>query len=88
MAEIADKFTRNEILSPNEIRAEIGYKPDKNPKSDELRNRNINQNTEEIQQETELPDGTVEEEDVKGSPEEVKSSGNSVEDIMKLLSGE
>jgi hypothetical protein len=88
MAEIADKFTRNEILSPNEIRAEIGYKPDKNPKSDELRNRNINQNTEEIQQTTELPDGTVEEEEVQGTPEEVESSGNSVEDIMKLLSGE
>lgn len=42
IADIADKFTRNEILSPNDIRAIIGYKPDKNPESDELRNRNLN----------------------------------------------
>lgn len=42
MAEIADKFTRNEILSPNEIRAIIGYKPVEDPKADELRNRNLN----------------------------------------------
>lgn len=41
LAEIADKFTRNEILSPNEVRSVIGYKPDKNPKSDELANRNM-----------------------------------------------
>lgn len=43
IAEIADKFTRNEVLSPNEIRAIIGYRPSKDPKSDELRNRNLNQ---------------------------------------------
>lgn len=42
MAEIADKFTRNEILSPNEIRAIIGYKPIDDPRADELRNRNLN----------------------------------------------
>lgn len=41
IAEIADKFTRNEILSPNEIRQIIGKKPDGNPKSDELVNRNM-----------------------------------------------
>lgn len=48
MAEIADKFTRNEILSPNEIRSEIGYKPNDDPRSDELRNRNISMSNEEI----------------------------------------
>lgn len=42
IAEIADKFTRNEILSPNEIRAIIGYKPVEDPRADELRNRNLN----------------------------------------------
>lgn len=41
IAEIGDKFTRNEILSPNDIRTIIGIKPDLNPKSDELRNRNM-----------------------------------------------
>lgn len=43
LADIADKFTRNEILSSNEIRAEIGYKPSDDPKADELRNKNINE---------------------------------------------
>lgn len=43
MAEIADKFTRNEILSSNEIRQIIGYKPADDPKADELRNKNLNQ---------------------------------------------
>lgn len=58
LAEIADKMTRNEILSPNEIRAIIGYKPDENPESDELRNRNLNQNKEESQSPPEIPEET------------------------------
>lgn len=55
MAEIADKFTRNEILSPNEIRSEIGYKPNEDPRSDELRNRNISQSSEEVAAENGAP---------------------------------
>ncbi len=43
MADIADKFTRNEILSSNEVRQIVGRKPSGDPKADELRNRNINQ---------------------------------------------
>jgi len=43
IAEIADKFTRNAILSPNEMRGVIGYKPSDDPKSDKLENRNLNQ---------------------------------------------
>lgn len=42
IAEIGDKFTRNEISSPNEIRSAVGMHPSDDPKSDELRNRNIN----------------------------------------------
>lgn len=42
LAEIADKFTRNEILSSNEIRQIIGRKPSSDPKADELRNSNLN----------------------------------------------
>ena len=42
LAEIADKFTRNEVLTSNEIRSIIGYKPVKDPKADELRNKNLN----------------------------------------------
>lgn len=41
IAEIADKFTRNEILSSNEIRQIVGRKPSSDPKADELRNSNI-----------------------------------------------
>lgn len=41
IAEIADKFTRNEILTSNEVRQIIGIKPSNDPKADELRNSNI-----------------------------------------------
>ena len=43
LAEIADKFTRNEIASSNEIRTILGWKPSMDPKADELRNSNIAQ---------------------------------------------
>lgn len=43
IADIADKFTRNEILSSNEVRGLIGFKPSSDPSADELRNKNINQ---------------------------------------------
>jgi hypothetical protein len=43
IADIADKFTRNEILSSNEIRGIIGYRPAEDPRADELRNKNLNQ---------------------------------------------
>ena len=48
IAEIADKFTRNEILTSNEIRQIIGMKPSSDPKADELRNSNISQSKQEI----------------------------------------
>jgi len=48
IAEIADKFTRNEILSSNEVRAIVGYKPSDDPAADELRNKNLNQSAEQI----------------------------------------
>lgn len=43
LAEIADKFTRNEIMSKNEIRQTVGMKPSKDPKADQLINSNITQ---------------------------------------------
>ena len=43
IAEIADKFTRNEILSSNEVRQIVGIKPSKDPKADELRNKNLSE---------------------------------------------
>lgn len=48
IAEIADKFTRNEILSSNEFRQIIGRKPSDDPKADQLINSNISQPKEEV----------------------------------------
>ena len=48
IANMADKFTRNEILSSNELRAIIGYKPVADERADELRNKNINQSNEDV----------------------------------------
>jgi hypothetical protein len=42
LAEIADKFTRNEIMTSNEMRQIIGFKPINDPRADELRNKNLN----------------------------------------------
>lgn len=59
LAEIADKFTRNEIMTSNEIRQIVGMRPSDDPKADELRNSNINQSNEELKEES--PSGTPEE---------------------------
>jgi len=64
IAEIADKFTRNEILSSNEIRQIIGMKPSDDPKADELINSNLNHN------ENEMPAGEEEYEQGIDSQEE------------------
>ena len=42
IAELADKFTRNEIASSNEMRSTIGWRPVDDPRADELRNKNLN----------------------------------------------
>ena len=49
IAEIADKFTRNEIMTSNEIRQIIGIKPSEDPKADQLLNSNISHPAEEIE---------------------------------------
>ena len=48
VADMADKFTRNEIMTSNEFRVKIGLLPSNDPKADELRNSNLNQSNEEI----------------------------------------
>lgn len=62
LAEIADKFTRNEIMTSNEIRSVIGMKPSDDPKADELRNSNLNHPDEEGTTSTVI-DEVVEKED-------------------------
>ena len=55
LAEIADKFTRNEIMTSNEIRQIVGMKPADDPSADELRNKNLNQSNEAIGNKKSLP---------------------------------
>ena len=62
LAEIADKFTRNEIMTSNEIRQIVGMKPATDPSADELRNKNLNQSNEVIGDKKELQ-----------SPEEIQN---------------
>lgn len=51
LAELADKLTRNEIMTSNEIRQIIGLKPSTDPEADELRNKNLNRSNEETKTE-------------------------------------
>lgn len=48
LAEIADKFTRNEIMTSNEIRQIVGMKPSDDPDADRLKNSNINESNEQL----------------------------------------
>ena len=63
ISEIADKFTRNEIMTSNEIRQIIGMKPSDDPKADELRNKNLSEpskdKTDSVNDVTEEKIGTV-----------------------------
>lgn len=62
LAEIADKFTRNAILSANEVRAIVGYRPSDDPKADELSNKNMPQEampTEEEPYQEDIPDNVT-----------------------------
>ena len=65
LAELADKLTRNEIASSNEIRAIIGWKPSDDPKADELVNSNLNQQKPEGQTEPAPDEENPEEADTK-----------------------
>lgn len=63
LAEIADKFTRNEIATSNEMRQAIGWKPSDDPKADELRNSNLSQPKEgETEEQVDTPSTEVKEE--------------------------
>lgn len=80
IAEIADKFTRNEILSSNDVRAILGIRPSSDPAADELRNKNLNQET----------DGMMPEEPYDEEYEEEYSEGGdagvpSLEDFINSL---
>lgn len=65
LADIADKFTRNEIMTSNEFRQIIGLKKSDNPDADELRNKNLNKSDQEVQaEEGAIPEGYADEEEL------------------------
>lgn len=79
IAEITDKFTRNEVASSNEMRQVIGWKPSNDPKADELRNSNLSESkAANIPQET-IGDST--------SPD-TSEYDNLVNDLLDSLSNE
>lgn len=83
IADIADKFTRNEILSSNEMRSVIGYRPVDDPKADELRNKNINQSVE-----SELGGNipvTTDADMGYGPSEEIGDMGESSDDVLAQI---
>ena len=69
LANIADKFTRNEILSSNEVRSVIGYKPSKDPAAEELRNKNLNKTNVPVNN----PTSTLEDPNKNTNDKEVKA---------------
>ena len=69
IAEIADKFTRNEIMTSNEIRQIVGMRPSNDPKADQLINSNIAQPNEEqpMIDPNQMTENTSEEDDSLGN---------------------
>lgn len=74
IAEIADKFTRNEIMTSNEFRQVVGMKPSEDPRADELRNKNLSAPSGSNQQSEEMPIA------------EVDSVGDSASDLDDKIS--
>ena len=81
IADIADKFTRNEIMTSNEIRGKVGMKPSDDPKADQLVNSNLNQSKDEEQQALALP--AEEEQMQEEEPKEFAASA--IDEIVNQL---
>lgn len=83
VADIAEKFVGNEILSPNEVRSIVGFKPVQDPSADELRNRRLNQNNDDMpisEPVPLLPEPEAEQQDqlaITQSPQQVSENGGS-----------
>ena len=82
LAEIADKFTRNEIMTKNEFRAILGMKPSDDPKADELINSNINHPEEDVNQQQPMMDEMPEE---QGEASEIQNKSQAPMDEQTLL---
>ena len=82
IADIADKFTRNEIMTANEIRSIIGMLPSEDPKADELRNSNM------PQQDEEAPMQPVSEQEVSEAKKTLIEAGLTEDDLKDLRDDE
>ena len=85
IADIADKFTRNEILTANEIRSILGIKPSDDPKADELRNSNMPIQDREPEAEDEEP---VDPEELKDARQTLLNAGLDESDLVDLSDNE
>lgn len=81
MAELADKLTRNEIVSSNEIRQSMGFAPSNDPSADELRNKNLNQASGEGL----LGAGQGELEDYDSSMQDLDNIDAQIKELEKML---
>ncbi len=78
MAEIADKFTRNEIASSNDIRVAMHWKPSKDPRADELRNSNMPDDKQESSRDNEPDRKTAFAQQIFPQPKQLEPNGTSV----------
>ena len=79
VADLADKLTRNEIMTSNEVRQCIGLKPSNDPDADALRNKNINQSNEDIL----MREGEYEDYDT--SMQQLDDIDRQISDLEKML---
>lgn len=94
VAEIADKFTRNEIMTSNEIRQAIGMRPSKDPNADQLRNKNLYDTSGPMpggetvveEENVNVDDGPMTEEDYLNSIEDLDNLDAQLDDLEKSLS--
>lgn len=76
MAEIADKFTRNEIASSNDIRVAMHWKPSKDPRADELRNSNMPDDKQQVSRAEEPDRPTAFAQQIFPQPKQLEVNGN------------
>lgn len=86
IAEIADKMTRNEIMTSNEIRQILGMKPSSDPRADELRNKNLNQSAADAALSYEMVEENEDDETVDGMTEaEIREALADLDDFDQQL---
>ena len=84
IADIADKFTRNEIMTANEIRSIIGMMPSDDPKADELRNSNMPQQEDSGAPSEEAPEEPVDPEELEAARKTLLEAGLTEDDLKDL----